>query len=172
MQPSTASHALRRDHPERRPVAYPATSGRAHLTLVPDALPTVALPPIGVRGPAGRQDSLPGMCWPALAIKQFQRPGRPIIGWWEIEKAEAEACLIAWKHKLHLDGEPYTRPFGSMFFLMEVMGRPAAIVVLASSCNTWVSKARNLSRYTAWTWHGSVAAPTAVTITACARFCA
>ncbi len=120
---------------------------RAHLAVVPNGILGVALPPIGVRGPVGPQATLPGACWPALAIKQFQRPGRPIIGWWEIEKQEAEALLIQWKHKLHLNGEPYTRPFGSMFFLMEVMGRPAAVVVLASTCNTWVSKERNLSRY-------------------------
>jgi hypothetical protein len=120
---------------------------RRHLTLVPDSLPDVPLPPISLNGPDGQQGTLPGVCWPALAVKQFQRPDRPIIGWWEIEKDQAVEFLIAWQHKLHLKGELYTRPFGSMFFLMEVMGRPAAVVVLASTCNTWVSKERNLSRY-------------------------
>lgn len=114
---------------------------------MPDRISEVTLPPVGLQGPDGRQDTLPGVCWPTLAIQQFQQPGRPIIGWWEIEKDEAVSYLINWRHKLHLNGEPYTRPFGSMFFLMEVMGRPAAVVVLASSCNTWVSKERNLSRF-------------------------
>jgi hypothetical protein len=82
-----------------------------------------------------------------LAVTQFQRPDQPIIAWWEIGKDEAEWFLVAWKHKLHLKGEKYERPFGSMYFRMDVMGRPAAVVILASSCNTWVSKERNLSRY-------------------------
>jgi hypothetical protein len=120
---------------------------RPRLALVPNAFPTVPLPPISLHGPGGQQGTLPGVCWPALAIKQFQRPDRPIIGWWEIEKTEAVELLIAWRHKLHLQGETYTRPFGSMFFLMEVMGRPAAVVALASSPNEWVSKKHGLGRY-------------------------
>jgi hypothetical protein len=120
---------------------------QGHLALVPDAIPTVSLPPIGLALEGRTQQTLPGVCWPAAALTQAQRPGRPIISVWEINKKEAERLLIAWRHELHLNGERYTRPFGSMFFLMEVMGRPAAVVVLASSCNEWVSKERNLRRY-------------------------
>ncbi len=117
------------------------------LQIVPECSATVHLPTIALQGPDGRQGSLPGICWPALATRQFQRPGKPIIGWWEIARPEAEHYLIEWRHKLHLAGEKYTRPFGRMFFLMEVMGRPAAVVALASSCNKWVSKKHSLTRY-------------------------
>lgn len=65
----------------------------------------------------------------------------------EIAKEEAVKLLIQWRHKLHLKGEPYQRPYGSMFFRMDVLGRPAAVVALASSCNTWVSKKHGLGRY-------------------------
>jgi hypothetical protein len=126
--------------PERAP-------RRRHLAAVPDQLPTVALPPIGLHGSAGVQGTLPGECWAALALTQFQNPGQPIIGCWEIEKAEAVGYLIDWQHKLHQEGEDYKRPFGSMYFRMDVMGRPAAIVVLASTCNKWVSKKHGLKRF-------------------------
>lgn len=107
----------------------------------------VALPPIALHGEGHHQDTLPGEFWPALALTQFQRPGQPVIGWWEIAKDEAVKLLIRWRHKLHLKGEPYQRPYGSMFFRMDVLGRPAAVVALASSCNTWVSKKHGLGRY-------------------------
>jgi hypothetical protein len=121
--------------------------GRRHLALVPEVVPNVPLPPIALNGPDGQQATLPGVCWPTLSVTQFQRPGRPVIGWWEIEKEEAVRFLIDWQHKLHRKGEEYKRPFGSMFFLMEVLGRPAAVVSLASSGNEWVSKKHGLGRY-------------------------
>jgi len=119
---------------------------RTHLALVPEPA-TVMLPTIGMAGPSGFQATLPGECWPALAMTQFQQPGQPIIGWWEIAKDEAVRFLVDWKHKLHLQGEDYQRPYGSMYFRMDVLGRPAAVVVLASTCNTWVSKVHGLRRY-------------------------
>jgi hypothetical protein len=125
----------------------PVPWSHRHLTAVPDRLSTVTLPPIGLHGTAGVQGTLPGECWPALALSQFQKPCQPIIGCWEIEKAEAVGYLIDWQHKLHLNGESYKRPFGSMYFRMDVMGRPAAVVVLASTCNKWVSKERDLCRF-------------------------
>jgi hypothetical protein len=45
--------------------------------------------------------------------------------------AEAEELLIGWRHPLHLPddehptGRPYTRPFGSLAFVMEDRGRRA-----------------------------------------------
>jgi hypothetical protein len=116
------------------------------LALLPHPAAPV-MPEITMRGPSGQTRKLPGVFWPELALTGFQRPGRPLIGWWEIDEDDAVAYLTDWQHKLHLEGEPYERPYGSMFFLMEVMGRPAAVVALASSCNTWVSKKHGLSRY-------------------------
>jgi hypothetical protein len=120
---------------------------RRHLTIVRPARLAPTLPPILLGGEAGAQDRLPGECWPALAVTQFQQPGRPVIAWWEIDEDEAVKFLIDWQHKLHINGEPYTRPFGTMFFRMDVLGRPAAIVSLASSPNEWVSKKHGLGRY-------------------------
>ncbi len=120
---------------------------RRHLTLVRPAGSAPALPPILLGGDGGRQDRLPGECWPALAVTQFQQPGRPVIAWWEIEEDEAVRFLVDWQHKLHLNSEPYKRPFGTMWFRMDVLGRPAAIVSLASSPNEWVSKKHGLGRY-------------------------
>ena len=121
--------------------------GRRHLHVVPERSPTVGLPPLALHGSEGIQGTLPGECWSALALTQFQRPGQPIIGCWEIDKQEAVGYLIAWRHKLHANGEDYKRPFGSMYFRMDVMGRPAAVVVLASTCNKWVSKKHGLARF-------------------------
>lgn len=123
----------------------PDPGGHAHLQLVQSG--QQPLSPIAVHGEGHHQDTLPGEFWPALSFTQFQRPGRPIIDWWEIGEDEAVKLLIEWKHKLHENGEPYERPYGSMFFRMDVMGRPAAIVVTASSCNEWVSKKHGLGRY-------------------------
>lgn len=129
-----------------REVSETALPRGRHLAVVPpESGPW--LPPILLGGNAGRQDTLPGECWPALAATQFQQPGRPVIAWWEISKQEAVNFLIDWKHRLHENGEHYKRPFGSMFFRMDVMGRPAAVVVTASSCNKWVSKKLDLGRY-------------------------
>lgn len=49
--------------------------------------------------------------------------------------------------KLHRKGENYERPYGSMYFRMDVLGRPAAVVVLASSPNPSVSHQHGLHRY-------------------------
>lgn len=125
--------------------AAPAPPKPGHLTLVTGA--QQSLPPIALHGQGHHQATLPGEFWPALSLTQFQQPGRPIIGWWEIEQHEAEELLIGWKHRLHENGEPYKRPFGSMYFRMDVMGRPTAVVVTASSCNEWVSKKHGLGRY-------------------------
>jgi hypothetical protein len=127
-----------------RPVASRAAG--THLHLIPPTA-TGVLPPILLGGEAACQDTLPGECWPALAVTQFQRPGRPVIAWWEINEEEAVKILIDWQHKLHLNGEPYERPFGTLFFRMDVLGRPAAVVALASSPNVWVSKKHQLGRY-------------------------
>lgn len=118
---------------------------RQRLTLATDVSP--ALTPIAVHGEGRHQDTLPGEFWPALSVTQFQQPGRPIISWWQITKGEAVKLLIDWKHRLHEHGQPYKRPFGSMYFRMDVMGRPTAVVVTASSCNEWVSKKHGLGRY-------------------------
>jgi hypothetical protein len=149
---ATASHTLFDSSPDPLDQCGAARAlcerrSRAHLALVREA-PTVPLPPIGLALEGNlQQQQLPGACWPAVVIAQHQRPGRPIVGLWEIQKEDAERLLIEWKHPLHDRGQPYTRPFGSMFFLLEVQGRPAAVVALASTCNTWVSKRLNLSRY-------------------------
>jgi hypothetical protein len=77
----------------------------------------------------------------------------PAIAFYQVDTAEAEELLIAWRHPLHLpddehpDGRPYTRPFGSLAFVMEERGRRAATVVLASSINASVSQDLGLHRY-------------------------
>lgn len=131
--------------PQQPRDATRAADRQQSLTLVTGANP--ALPPIALQGEGHHQDTLPGEFWPALSFTQFQQPGRPIIGWWEIGEGEAVKLLIDWKHKLHENGETYSRPYGSMFFRMDVMGRPAAVVVTASSCNKWVSMKDGLGRY-------------------------
>ncbi len=136
--------ALAAQPAQRSPGERP-TRRRARLRVVGRA--PAPLGPLGVHGPGGVQGTLPGECWPALSVTQFQRPGRPVIAFWEIGKPEAVGMLVDWRHKLHLNGEPYQRPFGSIFFVMEVLGRPAAVVVLASSPNEWVSKEHGLGRY-------------------------
>jgi len=118
---------------------------RQRLALVANDQPV--LRPIALQGEGHHQETLPGEFWPALSLTQFQQPSRPIIGWWEIDEDEAVKLLIEWKHKLHENGEPYERPYGSMYFRMDVMGRPTAVVVTASSCNQWVSKKHGLGRY-------------------------
>jgi hypothetical protein len=132
--------------PTGRPVGAAAPSRAALKLVTPDGQP---LSPIALHGEGRHQDTLPGEFWPALSFTQFQAPGTPIIGWWEIDKHEAVRLLIKWRHKLHENGEPYERPFGSMFFRMDVMGRPAAVVALASTCNKWVSKKHGITRYDA-----------------------
>jgi hypothetical protein len=131
--------------PAGAPPAGAVLPGRAALKLVTPG--DQQFSPIALHGEGQHQDTLPGEFWPALSFPQFQAPGTPIIGWWEIDKHEATRLLIEWKHKLHENGEPYQRPFGSMFFRMDVMGRPAAVVVIASTCNKWVSKKQGLTRY-------------------------
>jgi hypothetical protein len=128
------------------------------------------LSPIALHGEGHHQDTLPGEFWPALALTQFQAPGKPIIGWWEIDKHQATRLLIQWKHKLHENGEPYKRPFGSMFFVMEVQGRAAAVVAIASTCNKWVSKERGLGRYDCVDLARICRSPTGGTTTACAPY--
>ncbi len=133
--------------PAGRPAGAAAQPVRAALKLAGRGGEPLA--PIALHGEGRHQDTLPGEFWPALSFTQFQAPGTPIIGWWEIDKHEAVRLLIGWKHKLHENGEPYERPFGSMFFRMDVMGRPAAVVAIASTCNKWVSKKHGITRYDA-----------------------
>ncbi|MEG8184199.1 hypothetical protein GZH49_37675 [Nocardia terpenica] len=77
----------------------------------------------------------------------------PVVAFYQVTVQEAGELLIAWRHPLHLpdddhpNGRPYTRPFGSMAFVMEDRGRPAAAVVLASTINASVCKARGWHRY-------------------------
>ena len=77
----------------------------------------------------------------------------PLVAFYQVEMAEAEELLIAWRHPLHLpddqhpDGRPYTRPFGRLPFVMEDQGRVAACVVLASTINASVCRDRGLHRY-------------------------
>lgn len=84
----------------------------------------------------------------------------PVVAFYQVDMAEAEALLIAWRHPLHLPtgdcpscgrahpgGRPYERPFGRMAFVMEDRGRLAATVVLASTVNASVCKARGWHRY-------------------------
>lgn len=77
----------------------------------------------------------------------------PAVAFYQVDLAEAEELPIKWRHPLHLPddeypaGRPYTRPFGSLAFVMEDRGRRAATVVLASTINTSVCKARGWHRY-------------------------
>jgi hypothetical protein len=71
----------------------------------------------------------------------------PTVAFYEVELDEAVERLIAWRHPLHLDGEPFSRPFGRVAFVMEDRGRVAAAVVLASTINASVSKDHGLHRY-------------------------
>jgi hypothetical protein len=77
----------------------------------------------------------------------------PLVAFYQVEVDEAEELLIAWRHPLHLPdaehpkGRPYTRPFGSLAFVMEDQGRPAGCVVLASTINASVCKTRGWHRY-------------------------
>jgi hypothetical protein len=83
----------------------------------------------------------------------------PAVAFYRVELKEAEELLIAWRHPLHLpddeypQGRPYTRPFGRLPFVMEDRGRPAAVVVIASSVNTSVARDRDLHRYIMWVTH-------------------
>ncbi|MEV4079162.1 hypothetical protein AB0J43_02565 [Nonomuraea fuscirosea] len=77
----------------------------------------------------------------------------PVVAFYRVDLAEAVELLIRWRHPLHLPteehpgGRPYSRPFGSMAFVMEDRGRVAAAVILASTVNTSVCKDRGLHRY-------------------------
>jgi hypothetical protein len=77
----------------------------------------------------------------------------PVVAFYQVDLSEAEELLIAWRHPLHLPcdehpgGRPYTRPYGSMAFVMEDSSRVAAAVVLASTINSSVCKDRGLHRY-------------------------
>ena len=77
----------------------------------------------------------------------------PLVAFYRVDLGEAEELLIAWRHPLHLpddeypNGRPYTRPFGSLAFVMEDRGRRAGCVVLASTINASVCKARGWHRY-------------------------
>jgi hypothetical protein len=77
----------------------------------------------------------------------------PVVAFYRVDIAEAQELLIAWRHPLHLPddehpaGRPYTRPFGSLAFVMEDRGRRAAAVVLASTINKSVCKERGWHRY-------------------------
>jgi hypothetical protein len=77
----------------------------------------------------------------------------PAVAFHEVDVAEAQDLLIAWRHPLHLPhdehpaGRPYSRPFGRLAFVMEAGGRRAAMVVLASTINASVCKARGWHRY-------------------------
>ncbi|MCF6467314.1 hypothetical protein FAF44_02655 [Nonomuraea sp. MG754425] len=77
----------------------------------------------------------------------------PVVAFYQVDLPEVVELLIAWRHPLHLpddehpDGRPYTRPFGSLAFVMEDRGRVAAAVVLASTINASVSKTDGLHRY-------------------------
>ncbi|MFC4048372.1 hypothetical protein ACFOY4_01640 [Actinomadura syzygii] len=77
----------------------------------------------------------------------------PAVAFYQVDLQEAEKLLIEWRHPLHLpddehpEGRPYTRPFGSLAFVMEDRGRRAAAVVLASTINANVCKARGWHRY-------------------------
>ncbi|MEU7219882.1 hypothetical protein [Nocardia iowensis] len=77
----------------------------------------------------------------------------PVVAFYQVEIVEVSQLLIRWQHPQHLAddqhpiGKPYRRPFGSMAFVMEDRGRPAAAVVLASTINSSVSKVRGWHRY-------------------------
>jgi hypothetical protein len=77
----------------------------------------------------------------------------PAVAFYQVASREAERLLIDWRHPLHLptaeypDGHPYTRPFGRLPFVMEDRGRPAAVVIIASTPNASVASSRGLNRY-------------------------
>lgn len=77
----------------------------------------------------------------------------PVVAFYQVDIAEAEELLIAWRHPMHLPdeefptGRPYTRPFGRLAFVMEDRGRRAALVVLASTVNASVSSSHGWHRY-------------------------
>ncbi|MGR6921239.1 hypothetical protein ACU635_43945 [[Actinomadura] parvosata] len=77
----------------------------------------------------------------------------PVVAFYQVDVAEVVELLIRWRHPLHLPddehpgGRPYSRPFGSLAFVMEDRGRVAAAVILASTPNTSVCKAWGLHRY-------------------------
>lgn len=87
------------------------------------------------------------------AARQLALRLNPLVAFYEVPLAEAQERLIAWRHPLHLPteqhpaGTPYTRPFGNISFVMEDNGRPAAVVVLASTVNASVSREHGLHRY-------------------------
>lgn len=77
----------------------------------------------------------------------------PSVAFYEVDLEEAVELLIAWRHPLHLpdpehpQGRPYTRPYGSVAYVMEDHGRTAGCAVLASTINASVCKARGWHRY-------------------------
>lgn len=90
----------------------------------------------------------------------------PLVAFYEVDMAEANEHLIAWRHPLHLpvevcpscsrkgrppvahpEGRPYERPYTRIPFVMVDRGRVAACVVLASTINPSVCKPRGWHRY-------------------------
>ncbi|TDB76799.1 hypothetical protein E1264_38080 [Actinomadura sp. KC216] len=77
----------------------------------------------------------------------------PVVAFYQVDLDEAVELLVAWRHPLHLPdeefpaGRPYTRPYGSLAFVMADRGRRAAAVVLASTINPSVCKSRGWHRY-------------------------
>jgi hypothetical protein len=92
--------------------------------------------------------------------RQLAWRASPLVAFYQVDMDEAEDLLIRWRHPLHLPtgecpscgkphpgGRPYERPFGRLPFVMEDRGRVAACVVLASTINASVCKARGWHRY-------------------------
>lgn len=102
--------------------------------------------------PDGSVAALPASTWPRIAQAQAGQPGDPILSVSETTTAQAQELLIDWAHPLHQrtqehpDGTPYQRPFGRKCFLLEVLGRPASVVILATTINQWVIKDVGLTR--------------------------
>lgn len=72
----------------------------------------------------------------------------PLVAFYQVDvKKEAVPLLIEWRHDLHLNGEKKIRPFGALGFVMEDRGRPAAVMVLASTINASVCAEQGLHRY-------------------------
>lgn len=72
----------------------------------------------------------------------------PLVAFYQVDvKTEAVPLLIQWRHDLHLNGETSIRPFGKIAFVMEDRGRPAGVVVLASTINVSVCQEQGLHRY-------------------------
>jgi hypothetical protein len=72
----------------------------------------------------------------------------PLVAFYQVDvKTEAVPLLIEWRHDLHLNGETSIRPFWKIAFVMEDRGRPAGVVVLASTINASVCKDEGLHRY-------------------------